>query len=153
MAVGRMLAGPVVRRLSSIGLLIGASCFSAVGLFLLSLAGSPIGAFLAATAFTVGICDFWPTMLGATSERFPDGGALSLGIIGGAGNLSVALVLPIMGKIYDTKGPEMALRYIVVLPVFLILLLGAVWLNDRAQGANEGSRRAERIGRTGGSGK
>jgi hypothetical protein len=29
--------------------------------------------------------------------------------MGGAGNLSVALILPIMGKIYDVDGPRIAL--------------------------------------------
>ena len=134
MAVGRMLAGPVVHRLSPLGLLIGAALFSAVGLYGLSVANSPTAALLAATVFALGVCYFWPTMLGITAERFPAGGAWALAIIGGAGNLSVALILPIMGRIYDVRGPQMALRYVVLLPVFLIGIFSAMWWRNRGRG-------------------
>jgi hypothetical protein len=43
----------------------------------------------------------WPTMLGVTSERFPKGGAVLMGLMGTAGNLSIYFVLPAMGRIYD----------------------------------------------------
>jgi len=134
MAVGRMLAGPLVHRLSPTGLLIGSAAISAVGLFWLSAASTPAGAFAAATVFAVGIMYFWPTMLGVTSERFPAGGALLLAIVGGAGMLSVSLILPVMGRIYDAQGPATALRYVVILPVILIAIFGAIWLYDRARG-------------------
>ncbi|MFN8006895.1 MAG: MFS transporter [Terriglobia bacterium] len=116
MTAGRLFAGPLVKRLSPIALLIAAAFFSAVGLFGLSASRSPLPTFVTATVFAVGICYFWPTMLGVTSERFPAGGALLLAIMGGAGNLSVALVLPIMGRIYDARGPEIVLREIILLP-------------------------------------
>ena len=73
-------------------------------------------------------------MLGVTSERFPAGGALLLAIMGGAGNLSVALILPLMGKIYDLRGPQLALRYVTLLPVILMVVFTAIWLSDRAKG-------------------
>jgi MFS family permease len=57
--------------------------------------------FAAATLFAAGVCFFWPTMLGYVSERFPKTGALGLAVMGGAGMLSVSIVLPIMGLIYD----------------------------------------------------
>jgi predicted MFS family arabinose efflux permease len=101
MAIGRAFAGPIVHRLSPIGLLIGSSAFSAIGLYLLSTAGSRATAFAAATIFAIGICYFWPTMLGVTAERFPAGGALALAIIGGTGTLSVAIFTWIMGGFLD----------------------------------------------------
>jgi MFS family permease len=132
MAVGRMLAGPVVHRLSPLGVLIAAAVLSAVGLYGLSLANSPMSAFLASTVFALGVCYFWPTMLGVVAERFSAGGAWALAIIGGAGNLSVALILPAMGRIYDVQGPEMALRYVVILPVFLIAIFTLIlWAESR----------------------
>jgi len=57
-----------------------------------------------------------------------------LAILGGAGNLSVALVLPLMGRIYDQHGPEVALKSVVVLPVVLIVIFTFVWLHDRTRG-------------------
>jgi hypothetical protein len=67
----------------------------------LSFADSPATAFGYATIFGLGIAYFWPTMLGVTAERFPKGGALLLGLMGSVGNLSIALVLPFMGYMYD----------------------------------------------------
>ncbi|MBI3654323.1 MAG: MFS transporter [Acidobacteria bacterium] len=101
MAVGRAFAGPMVHRLSPIGLLIGSSTFSVLGLYLLSMANSQAMAFAAATIFAIGICYFWPTMLGVAAERFPAGGALVLAIIGGTGTLSVAIFTWIMGGFLD----------------------------------------------------
>jgi predicted MFS family arabinose efflux permease len=101
MAVGRMFAGPIVHKFSPIGLLIGSSILSAIGLFSLSMAQSGVAAFGAATVFAIGICYFWPTMLGVTSERFPKGGALLMAIIGGVGTLSVAIFTWVMGGFLD----------------------------------------------------
>jgi MFS family permease len=134
MAVGRMFAGPMVHRLSPIGLLIGSSIFSAIGLFSLSMASSPATALIAATFFALGVCYFWPTMLGVTSERFPSGGALALAIIGGVGTSSVGIFTRVMGGIYDAAGPRLALRYMVALPLVLIVIFGAIWLYDRTKG-------------------
>ena len=134
MACGRLLAGPVVRLLTPVMLLLVAACLSALGLLLLSAANSPASAFLSATLFAVGICYFWPTMLGVASERFPSGGALLLAIVGGAGNLSVAIVLPLMGRIYDQHGPAIALKSVVALPTLLIVIFALIWLNDRGRG-------------------
>jgi MFS family permease len=136
MAVGRMLAGPVVLRLTPVGVLIVAAALSTVGLLGLSVTGSAVGALAASTVFALGVCYFWPTMLGVTAERFPAGGALVLAIMGGAGNLSVALVLPVIGKIYDLQGPQLALRYVAVLPVVLLGVFTVIWLLDRAKGGS-----------------
>jgi hypothetical protein len=101
MAVGRMFAGPIVHKLSPIGLLIGSSIMSAIGLFSLGMAESRLMVFAAATAFAIGVCYFWPTMLGVTSERFPKGGALLMAIVGGMGTLSVAIFTWVMGGFLD----------------------------------------------------
>jgi len=134
MAIGRMLAGPVVHRLSPVGVLMAAAGFSAAGLLALSATSSAPGALVTSTVFAIGVCYFWPTMLGVTSERFPAGGALLLAIMGGAGNLSVALILPVMGKIYDLRGPQPALRYVALSPLILMVVFTVIWLSDRAKG-------------------
>lgn len=100
MAVGRSFAGPVVHRLNPNGMLIFSSLFACIGLFLLS-RSSGYAAFGAAFVFAVGICFFWPTMLGFVSEYLPKTGALGLSLMGGAGMFSTALILPLMGKWYD----------------------------------------------------
>jgi hypothetical protein len=57
--------------------------------------------FVSAAVFAVGVCYFWPTMLGFVSEYIPESGPMGLSIMGGAGMLSVSFILPYMGKIYD----------------------------------------------------
>lgn len=101
MFVLRHFAGPLAHRFSPIGMLTGSAALAAIGLFLLSHADAAATAFLYATVYGLGIAYFWPTMLGVTAERFPKGGALLLGLMGCAGNLSIAAVLPEMGRIVD----------------------------------------------------
>lgn len=96
MAIGRFFAGPVVHRLNPNGMLIFSAIFSGIGLVLLSNAEGNM-AWLAAFVFSIGICFFWPTMLGFVSEYLPKTGALGLSLMGGAGMFSVSLILPIMG--------------------------------------------------------
>lgn len=100
MAVGRMLAGPFVHKLSPIGMLIGSAAVSALGLYAMSQTTGGM-LFAAATVFAFGVCFFWPTMLGFVAENYPKTGALGLAIMGGAGMLSVSFVLPIIGNWYD----------------------------------------------------
>jgi MFS family permease len=57
--------------------------------------------FAAATVFAFGVCFFWPTMVGYVAENYPKTGALGMAVIGGAGMLSVSIVLPIIGRWYD----------------------------------------------------
>jgi fucose permease len=134
MLVGRLFAGPVVHKLSPIGLLIGSSAVAAIGLFAMSQAHSAPTAYAASFVFAVGVCYFWPTMLGVTSERFPAGGALLLGLMGAGGMASSGLAQPLMGYLYDNYGPAGALKYMSALPVVLIILFGAIFLRDRARG-------------------
>lgn len=103
MAIGRGNAGQIVHRVSPIAILMGSAFFSAIGLYVLSLATGAAVAIVGAVVFAVGVCFFWPTMLGVVSERFPKTGSLGLAIMGGAGNLAVALILPVMGHWYDNS--------------------------------------------------
>jgi len=64
-------------------------------------------AFASATVFAIGVCYFWPTMLGFVSERIPRSGALGLGMMGAVGMAVVGLVTaPQMGKIADDIAHE-----------------------------------------------
>ena len=50
------------------------------------------GILVAATIYGVGKTFLWPTMLGVVGERFPKGGALAMGAMGGVGMLSAGLL-------------------------------------------------------------
>jgi hypothetical protein len=67
MAFGRNSAGAFVHRFNPNGMLIFSSIFAALGLFLMS-QSTGYYAIGAAIVFAVGICFFWPTMLGFVSE-------------------------------------------------------------------------------------
>jgi len=134
MCIGRLFAGQWVHRMSPIKLLLGSSIFAAIGLFWLSNVHTPMTAYAASFVFAVGVCYFWPTMLGVTSERFPKGGALLLGLMGAAGMASAGAAQPIMGRLYDLHGPAGALRSVIILPVVLVVIFSLVFLRDRAKG-------------------
>ncbi len=134
MLVGRLFAGPVVHRLAPTGLLLLSSAIGILGLLWLSVVHRPAVAYAASFVFALGICYFWPTMLGVTSERFPRGGAFLLGLMGAVGMASAGFSQPVMGNLYETYGPEGALRYVVVLPIALVVIFGLVYLRDRARG-------------------
>src|SRR5688572_3325014 len=79
MAVGRMFAGPFVHKLSPIGMLVASAVMSTAGLYAMShMSGAML--FVAATIFALGVCFFWPTMLGFVAENYPKTGALGLAI-------------------------------------------------------------------------
>ena len=102
MAVMRYWAGPVVHRLSPTGILLASAVISGAGLLWLSFGGSLVSVFASATVFAIGVCYFWPTMLGFVSERIPRSGALGLGLMGTVGMAVVGLVTsPWMGGIAD----------------------------------------------------
>jgi MFS family permease len=165
MFVMRHFAGPLVHRLSSIGLLWWSCLLASLGLFALSVADSPVTGLLAATLWGVGVCYMWPTMLATASERFPRGGALLMGLMGTAGMLSIQFVLPQMGAIYDAKKIDVAggeaafnalsgdaldrvlgiaaqtsFRDVAVLPAVLLLVFGAIWFYDRSRGGFRGEK-------------
>ncbi|MEL7187020.1 MAG: MFS transporter, partial [Pseudomonadota bacterium] len=86
MLVLRLFAGPIMHRMSPLGLLMASSAVAAVGLVALSsTAGMMI--FVAATIYGLGKTFFWPTMLGVVAEQYPKGGALTLNATGGVGML------------------------------------------------------------------
>lgn len=130
----RFFAGGLAHRLSPLGLLTASAVLSTMGLYAFSTIESATGAFIAATLFGVGTAYFWPTMLSVTSELFPRGGAFLLALMGGAGNLAIAFVLPVIGGWYDNEGAAAAFRYVAVLPAILIVLFGALFVHYQSRG-------------------
>jgi MFS family permease len=162
MFVMRHFAGPIVARISSMGLMFFSCLAAGIGLYLLSLANSPPLAFAAATVWGIGVCYMWPTMLAIVAERFPRGGAVAMGLMGFAGGMSIQFVLPQMGAIFDSakadaaggadklaslspEAMEAAVRYasvesfqfVAIIPLLLMPVFGAIWLYDRKRGGHQ----------------
>ncbi len=92
MFVLRFFAGPIVHRISPMGLLFASAVLATIGLFMLGSVATGVAIILAGTIYGIGKTFFWPTMLAVVSERFPKGGALTLGAIGGIGMLSAGIL-------------------------------------------------------------
>jgi MFS family permease len=90
----RFFAGPIVHRISPLGLLFCSAVLGTCGLWMLgqSWTDSAWPWLAAVTVYGIGKTFYWPTMLGVVSERFPKSGALGLGICGGIGAISAGLL-------------------------------------------------------------
>ena len=141
MFVLRYFAGPIAHKISPIGMMVASVAIAAVGLFMLSNVQSSVGAYVAATVFYVGVCFMWPTMLGITSERFPQGGAFTMGLMGFAGQFALGLVIFNMGKVRDKVGGDgPSFRYVAMMAIVPFIVFALWWLKDRAAGGYKAVR-------------
>ena len=100
MAIGRGFAKPIVKQFSPQGVLLMSAVFSAIGLYILGhTSGNML--FVGAIVFGIGVCYFWPTMLGFVAENLPKTGAVGLNLMGGAGMFAVSIYMMFMGGYYD----------------------------------------------------
>jgi hypothetical protein len=90
----RFFAGPIVHKISPLGLLFCSAVLGTAGLYMMGMPFSnTTWVWLAVvTVYGIGKTFYWPTMLGVISERYPQAGALALGISGGIGMLSAGLL-------------------------------------------------------------
>lgn len=159
MFILRHFAAPIAHRFSDIGMLWLCTVPAAIGLYLLSIANSPVTAIIAAVVWALGVCFMWPIMLAAVAQRYPRGGSWTIGLTGFAGAMAIQFVLPILGAIYDnaklaraggkaafdaaekTGGTHYAeiLAYaaktsfqtVALIPVVLFFAFGLLWLLER----------------------
>jgi len=100
MVIGRAFAGPVVHKFSPQGVLLISAILAAAGLYLLGhTSGNML--FAGAIIFGMGVCYFWPTMLGFVSENLPNTGAVGMNFMGAAGMFAVSVYMIFMGGYYD----------------------------------------------------
>jgi MFS family permease len=148
--------GSGIAHKSPIATLFASSILTGVGLYWLGglqPGASAVVAFAAATIFGIGKSYFWPTMLGVTAEQFPRGGALLISLMGGAGMLSVAVALPIMGARIDRFGPGAALQLMAGLGGILAIIFAGLWVYFKAQGGYRPVQIATARAVAGGSGR
>ncbi|MDQ1257050.1 MAG: hypothetical protein QG656_1651, partial [Candidatus Hydrogenedentes bacterium] len=137
MYILRQFFSKTAHRLSPVTLIAVTAPFTAAGLVLFNYAAEiksvPLF-FAAATLVYFGVCFWWPTMLGITTERCPRTGALGLGIIGGIGSFATFFAAPLIGWLNDTYGPGPALQRWAILPIILCVVFAAIALSDKARG-------------------
>lgn len=134
MMLGRYYAGPVSKKLSVLGMLLLSALFSFVGLQLLAISSGNY-VFISAAIFAIGITFFWPTTLAFISENIPESGAFGLSLMGGLGNLSVAIVLPLMGRYMDSSVSLEVIQRMSILPAVLFLCYLILLFNQKHKAA------------------
>ena len=107
MAVGRYFGGDIVHKFDQTGVLLGSAVLAAIGIFLFSTQTGPM-VYLAAIFFALGVCYFWPNMIGFVAEKIPASGALGMSIVGGMGMFSTSIFQPIIGGWIDNSTVEQA---------------------------------------------
>ena len=107
MAVGRYFGGDIVHKFDQTGVLLGSAILTAIGIFLFSTQTGPM-VYVAAIFFALGVCYFWPNMIGYVAEKIPASGALGMSIVGGMGMFSTSIFQPIIGGWIDNSTVEQA---------------------------------------------
>lgn len=144
MALGRYFAGPLVHKINPIGVLLMSAIITTLAVYAMSIAdGSLI--YPAAILFALGVCYFWPTMIGFVSEYLPKTGALGMSLVGGAGMFATGIWQPVIGGWLDTEkenalasgitqeaaelvAGKATLGYMVYFPLALIVLFGILFI-------------------------
>jgi len=104
-ATGRFFAGPVVGRLGQTGVLLAGAILATIGIYLFGTVTGTV-TYLAAIIFALGICYFWPVMIGSVAHRVPRSSALGMSIVGGVGMFSTSIFQPIIGGWIDSARAE-----------------------------------------------
>ena len=149
MAVGRYFGGEFVHKFDQTGVLLGSSIFTALGIFLFSTQTGAM-AYVAAVVFAIGVCYFWPNMIGFTAEKIPLSGAIGMSIVGAFGMFSSSIFQPIIGGWIDSarekaaaaglEGKELelaagqaTLQTMITFPAILIVLFTILlfWVRSR----------------------
>ena len=96
MAIGRYFGGDFVHKFDQTGVLLTSAVLATLGIFLLSTqTGTMI--YVAAIVFALGVCYFWPNMIGFVAEKIPKSGALGMSIVGAIGMFMTANMQPVFG--------------------------------------------------------
>jgi MFS family permease len=149
MAVGRYWGGDFVHKFDQTGVLLGSAVFTALGIFLLSISTGGM-AYVAAIIFAMGVCYFWPNMIGFTAEKIPYSGAIGMSVVGAFGMFSSSMWQPVIGGWIDKASAEAAssglqgdalelaagqatLQKMLIFPLILIVLFTVLlfWVRSR----------------------
>jgi fucose permease len=125
-ALGRIAAGLIGRRVDPIRLMLGC-CWTSVALFLLAcFAPWPTVALTASVAVGLAGSCLWPTTLGVAADRFPPGGATMFGLLAAFGNLGGILMPWLVGVTSDRSSVRLGLATSTACPLLMAFVL--LWL-------------------------
>lgn len=130
MGIGRLGSSYFIKRIGPHATVL--CCAIACTLFytLASRATNPAIALSACILVGLGCSLLWPTTLGMTADRIPQGGATMFSFMAGIGNVGCILAPWGEGIIADQKGLRFAIGIGALSPLLLIFLVLAIWLSD-----------------------
>ncbi|HEX6227510.1 MAG TPA: MFS transporter [Chryseolinea sp.] len=152
MAFGRYFGGEFVHKFDQTGVLLASAVLTTIGIFLFSTQTGAM-AYVAAVFFAMGVCYFWPNMIGFTAEKIPLSGAIGMSIVGAFGMFSTAIWQPIIGGWIDSAAAkaeasgvtgdaqellagQATLQKMMVFPIILIVLFTILWFWVRSRKAS-----------------
>jgi len=144
MAFGRYFGGEFVHKFDQTGVLLGGAVLTTIGIFLFSTQTGPM-AYVAAIIFAMGVCYFWPNMIGFIAEKIPLSGAIGMSVVGAFGMFSTSIWQPIIGSwidrarvdasamnlegdALDLAAGQATLQTMITFPVILIVLFTILFL-------------------------
>ena len=150
MAVGRYFGGEFVHKFDQTGVLLGSAVLTSIGIFLFSTQTGPM-AYVAAVFFAMGVCYFWPNMIGFVAEKIPLSGAMGMSVVGAFGMFSTSIWQPIIGgwidsartaassaglagDVLDLAAGQATLQTMITFPAILIVLFTILLFWMRSQG-------------------
>lgn len=102
MAVGRYFGGGLIHKFKPIGVLLGSAVIATLAIVLMSQVSGGM-AYVSAILFAVGVCFFWPTLLGSVAEYTPKVGAIGMSILGGFGMFASGIMQSTIGGWLDSE--------------------------------------------------
>jgi len=132
MALGRIFAGLIGRRLDPLKLML-TCCWISVVLFLVAcFAPWPAVALSASVAVGLAGSCLWPTTLGVAADRFPRGGATMFGLLAAFGSLGGILMPWLVGVTSDWSSLRLGLATSTICPLLMAFIL--LWIQRHPDG-------------------
>ncbi len=129
MTLGRMIAGMLGQRVNPIPMML-CCCWASVVFYLLACFSPwPQLALGASMGAGLGGSCLWPSMLGITADRFPQGGASMFGLLGALGNLGGVFMPWLVGVMADHATLSFGIATATCCPFLMALLL--LWMQRK----------------------
>ena len=134
MALGRIFAALIGRRLDAIKLMLG--CWISVVLFVL-VCFAPWPTVALASSVAVGLAGscLWPTTLGVAADRFPQGGTTMFALLAAFGNVGGILMPWLVGVTSDWSSLRLGLASSTACPLLMAFVL--LWMRRPAAEFNQ----------------
>ncbi len=132
MTLGRMIVGALGDRLKPVPLMLGC-CAASAALFLAAcfVPHPPLALAASIAVGLTGSC-LWPSLLGVTADRYPQGGATMFGLLGASGNAG-GIVMPwLVGIIADVASLPLGLATATLCPILMAIVL--LWMTRSRAG-------------------